>query len=259
MSLPTYSAGMRFDGLWPAGSHKLTSGADKNVTVTVPALSARVWKAKSPLARRTTAPAIGFESPLPGATVGGRAEIVVSAAEDAFSQVSFAYRKHGASAWTYLGTDDNAPYRLFHDVRGLARGTLLEYRAVLKDSSGNLSVANTTGLVGDPAPPADPVPTTVTVPGSFNSEMGCAGDWMPDCAKAHLAKDSGDGLWKGTFTIPVGSYDYKVAINDSWDVNYGIGGERNGGNITYIANSAREVTFVYDQGTHLITATPPSD
>jgi hypothetical protein len=191
--------------------------------------------------------------------VGGRAEVGVTAASDAFSQVSFAYRKHGASSWTYLGTDDNAPYRLFHDVRGLAKGTMLEYRAVLKDSSGNLSVANSTGLVGEPAPPADPVPNTVTVPGSFNDEMGCPADWMPDCAAAHLAKDSGDGLWKGTFSIPAGSWEFKIAINNNWDVNYGADGVRNGGNITYKNGTTRTVTFVYDPATHLVTTSPPSD
>jgi len=259
VTLPTYSANMRFDGIWPRHLGRVTSDAAKNVRVTVPALSARVWEANKDLAGRASAPEITFNSPTPGGTVGGRAEIGVTAAEDSFSQVSFAFRKHGASAWTYLGTDDNAPYRIFHDVRGMAQGTLLEYRAVLKDSSGNLSVANSTGLVGAPAPPADPVPTTVTVPGAFNSEMGCPSDWMPDCAAAHLTRDSGDGLWKGTFTIPAGSWEYKIAINDSWDVNYGAGGERNGGNITYKAGTTRAVTFVYDAATHLVTTTPPSD
>jgi glycosidase len=259
VQLPTYSSRMRFEGLWPHGVGGVTSGTDKNVTVTVPALSVRVWKAKDSLAGRRSAPAIAFNSPTPGGTVGGRAEIGVTAASDSFSQVSFAYRKHGDSSWTYLGTDDNAPYRVFHDVRGLAKGTLLEYRAVLKDSSGNLSVANSTGLVGEPAPPADPVPTTVTVPGSFDSEIGCPSDWMPDCAAAHLAKDSGDGLWKGTFTIPAGTWEYKIAINDSWDVNYGADGVRNGGNITYKAGTTRAVTFVYDPASHLVTTTPPSD
>jgi glycosidase len=259
VTFPTYSSQMRFDGLWPSGVAPVTSGADTNVSVTVPALSAQVWKAKAPLQARQSAPAITFNSPTPGDTVGGRAEIGVMAAADSSSQVSFAYRKHGDSSWTYLGTDDNAPYRVFHDVRGLAKGTILEYRAVLKDSSGNLSVANSTGLVGEPAPPADPVPTTVTVPGSFNVEMGCSSDWMPDCVAARLAKDSGDGLWKGTFTIPAGSWEYKIAINNSWDVNYGAGGERNGGNITYKNGSTRAVTFVYDPATHLVTTTPPSD
>ena len=37
---------------------------------------------------------------------------------------TFLYRPVGTSAWKALGTDDSAPYRVFHDVSGMADGTL---------------------------------------------------------------------------------------------------------------------------------------
>jgi hypothetical protein len=46
-----------------------------------------------------------------------------------------------------LGTDDNPPYRVFHDVRGLAPGTPLDYRVVLRDHSGNIAAGSTTTAV----------------------------------------------------------------------------------------------------------------
>jgi len=256
VELATYSAGMRFAGLWPAGTAALTSAADRTVTVTLPPLSARVWKAGQPLARRSSAPEITFVTPLAGGTVHGRAEVKVEADEDAFSQVSFAYRQLGSRHWTELGTDDNAPYRLFHDVRGLAKGSLLEYRAVLRDSSGNLSVANTSASVGN-APPPPPPPTeveqpdNVTVPGDLNSEMGCTGDWQPDCVAADLAFSANDAAWSRTFTLPAGGYAYKVAINHSWEENYGEGAVRDGPNIGLV-HPGGDVTFVYDHRTHWI-------
>ena len=59
--------------------------------------------------------------------------------------------------------------------------------------------------------------------------MGCPGDWQPDCAQAQLALDPNDDIWKGTFdAIPAGDYEYKAAINKSWDENYGAGGVKGG-------------------------------
>jgi hypothetical protein len=64
--------------------------------------------------------------------------------------VIFAYRiagVAGTSHWRRLGTDDAGPYRIFHDVRDFAPGTVIEYRAVLRDASGNLAATSTTGVV----------------------------------------------------------------------------------------------------------------
>jgi len=76
-----------------------------------------------------------------------------------------------------------------------------------------------------------PDPTSVTVAGSSQSELGCPGDWQPDCALTHLGFDAQDGVWEGTFALPAGSWEYKAALNDSWAENYGANATRDGPNI----------------------------
>jgi pullulanase-type alpha-1,6-glucosidase len=261
VTFDTFSAKSTFEGLWPEGVEQLRSDDEGRVTVTVPPLSAQVWQASSPLKKSKYARDLFFRTPGPGGTVGGRAEVGVSVPDGGFNQVTLAWRPVGGDEWTALGTDDNAPYRVFHDVTELAHGTLVEYRAVLKDHSGNLSVAGTYGVVGDPPPPGGdtggggPVdqPDAVSVPGSTNSELGCAGDWMPDCDQVQLTLDPKDDIWKGTFTLPAGNYEYKVAIDRSWTENYGAGAVRDGPNIPLVLDAATDVTFYYDHGTHWVT------
>ena len=91
-----------------------------------------------------------------------------------------------------------------------------------------------------------PDPTTVTIAGSLQSELGCAGDWDPDCAVTHLAFDAGDDIWQGTWTVPAGSYEYKAALNDSWTENYGANAQPNGANIplTLAARPASSSTTI---------------
>ena len=67
-----------------------------------------------------------------------------------------------------------------------------------------------------------PDPASVTIAGSLDSEIGCAGDWDAACALAHLTYDSSDDVWQGSWTIPAGSYEYKAALNDGWNENYGL-------------------------------------
>lgn len=259
----TFSDQRPFEAVYGA-TNGLKSGRDGRVTVTVPALSVQVFKATSRFAKREAAPAVYLTSPQPGAVVGGRAEIGAAITENTFAQTTFLYRPVGTSAWKALGTDDSAPYRVFHDVSGMAEGTLLEYRAVVKDSSGNISASSSYGIVGKPAAGGGggdagggvgPVvqPANVSVPGDHNSEMGCTGDWQPDCPQAQLTLDAKDQIWKGTYTLPAAPHAYKAAINKSWDENYGVGGAANGGNIEYTAPGTA-VTFYYDHATHWATS-----
>ena len=45
-------------------------------------------------------------------------------------------------------------------------------------------------------------PTSVTIAGSLQSELGCPGDWQPECAATHLTYDATDEVWQGTFPVP---------------------------------------------------------
>ena len=98
-----------------------------------------------------------------------------------------------------------------------------------------------------------PNPTSVTIAGSLQSELGCPGDWQPDCATTHLAYDSNDDVWQGTFSVPAGSYEYKAALNDSWDENYGANAQPGGANIGLSLGAPSDVMFFYDHKTHWVT------
>jgi glycosidase len=98
-----------------------------------------------------------------------------------------------------------------------------------------------------------PNPATVTIAGSLQSELGCAGDWDPACAATHLAYDAGDDVWQGSFSLPAGSYDYKAALNDGWGENYGLHAAPNGDNIPLNLGSAASVKFYYDHKSHWVT------
>lgn len=100
---------------------------------------------------------------------------------------------------------------------------------------------------------AGPQPSSVTVAGSLQSELGCPDDWQPGCASTHLAFDSEDGAWQATFNVPAGSYEYKAPLNDSWDENYGANATRGGANIALNLANATAVKFYYDHQSHWIT------
>jgi pullulanase len=98
-------------------------------------------------------------------------------------------------------------------------------------------------------------PTSVGIPGNYQSEAGCAGDWDPGCAATQLVYDANGDIWRNTFSIsPAGAYEYKVALNGSWDVNYGLHAQQNGPNIPLATTtSPQNVTFYYDHKTHWVT------
>lgn len=91
---------------------------------------------------------------------------------------------------------------------------------------------------------------TVTLVGNLQDELGHTGDWDPK-ATATIMKHEGDGLYTFTGTLPKGTYEYKIAINGSWDENYGAGG-RGGNNISLTLQQETEVTFYYNDRTHAI-------
>src|SRR5262249_3195508 len=108
-----------------------------------------------------------------------------------------------------------------------------------------------------PIPPAlaadTPAPTSVTVAGSLQSDVGCPGDWDPTCATTHLAYDANDDIWQGTFALPAGSYEYEAALNDAWDENYGLYAQPGGANVPVTVPADENVKFYYDHKSHWIT------
>ncbi len=97
----------------------------------------------------------------------------------------------------------------------------------------------------------------VVLVGNMMDEVGGA-EWAPDNLKGWMKDKDGDGNYEITLRLPAGSYAYKVAINESWDENYGANGERNGPDIPLVVpEDDTEVTFVYNDTTHVITHTLP--
>jgi maltose/maltodextrin transport system substrate-binding protein/arabinogalactan oligomer/maltooligosaccharide transport system substrate-binding protein len=95
----------------------------------------------------------------------------------------------------------------------------------------------------------------VNVPGSWQAAgAGCGSDWDPACPTSALT-DNGDGTFSGTFTIPAGDYEFKIALDGSWAVNYGSDGAQDGPNYTLSLAADSTVTFTYDSETNLVTVT----
>ena len=131
---------------------------------------------------------------------------------------------------------------------------LERYRATLREGDVVQDVsAPVTVTTAEPQPAVD----SVTLVGSLQSEIGCPADWQPDCAASHLTFDSTDGRWHGTFTLDAGDYEWKVAIDDSWDVNYGAGGASGGGNLALsVPADGTAYVFTWDQVTHVPSVAP---
>ena len=100
-----------------------------------------------------------------------------------------------------------------------------------------------------------------TAVGSFQSEMGCSGDWDPGCLRSWLEDADGDGTYTfETTALPHGSYEAKVAINEDWPENYGAGGVPGGANIAFtVPGDNTKVTFSYDSVSHVLSITAAVD
>ncbi|MBZ5548185.1 MAG: hypothetical protein LAO22_09585, partial [Acidobacteriia bacterium] len=95
--------------------------------------------------------------------------------------------------------------------------------------------------------------TSVTIAGSLQSELGCAGDWDPACAATFLTYDANDDVWQQSFNVPAGPYEYKAALNRTWDVNYGLHAAPGGANIPLNLAAPATVKFYFDNKSHWIT------
>ena len=77
-----------------------------------------------------------------------------------------------------------------------------------------------------PTLPAVAASDTVALVGDLQSELGCPGDWQPECAATELKPVDGQpDLYRSSFQVPAGTWQYKVALDDSWTVNYGANGQ----------------------------------
>lgn len=94
----------------------------------------------------------------------------------------------------------------------------------------------------------------INLPGSYQSLAGCGADWDPACNATALVEGD-DGLFRLTTDLPAGEYEFKVALDGSWGINYGTDGEQDGPNYALNLDEDSTVTFVYDPETRLVDIT----
>ncbi|MER5915103.1 pullulanase-type alpha-1,6-glucosidase [Streptomyces sp. NPDC001982] len=150
----TGSAGMSYRGVYGTDA-TATTGADRKLTVTVPAGSAVVLKAVGALAEPATEPTITLKAPATGAT--GTVELSADVDGGQLNRVVFAAQV-GNGKWRTLGSADHAPCKVTQAIgKDVPSGTALRYKAVVIDSAGRTASATAASATG--TPPAPEVPT----------------------------------------------------------------------------------------------------
>ena len=94
----------------------------------------------------------------------------------------------------------------------------------------------------------------VNLPGTFQDKAGCGATWDPACKATALEKGD-DGLYTLTVQLPAGEYEFKVALDGAWTVNFGSDGAQDGPNYPLSLAADSTVTFTYDPETHLVEIT----
>lgn len=95
----------------------------------------------------------------------------------------------------------------------------------------------------------------VTAVGSFQSELGCPGDFQSDCLRSWLEDPNGDGIYDFlTTALPAGTYDAKATINESFDETYGQSGSSPGENISFtVPSTDAPMCFSFASMTNILT------
>ncbi|KUM32527.1 pullulanase X25 domain-containing protein [Arthrobacter sp. EPSL27] len=99
------------------------------------------------------------------------------------------------------------------------------------------AAADTATAAGATAPAAPAVsvetidqPDAVAVAGDFNILLGAPANWAPQYDESQMELDQVDQLWKLAADLPAGFYSFKIALNRSWDENFGAFGAFDGAN-----------------------------
>ncbi|GAA4682777.1 alpha-amylase family glycosyl hydrolase [Phytohabitans rumicis] len=164
-AIPTYGRKQGFQRLYGSGPAHPKSTADGALTLTVPPLSAVVYAATGRVPASKAAPAVSLSAPVPADGARGRMHVTANVAGSSFYEVAF-YAQVAGGRWRPVGTDDNAPYQVFHDVSGLPAGTPLRYRAVVLDNRGHTATST-------PRPATVPAPlVTIEVPAEGSRVRG---------------------------------------------------------------------------------------
>ncbi|WP_205849768.1 alpha-amylase family glycosyl hydrolase [Nakamurella flava] len=154
-TLPTYATRAGFSLVYGAANGVPdTAKTDRagKLTVSVPSMSTVVYRADGTIPAARWAPNVKLMSAAPAADTKGRMEVTARVGGTGFAEVTFQARIAGGQ-WQTIGTDDNAPYRVFHDVSALDPGTKVQYRAaVLVSANNGKGLCRSTGVLSAKVP-----------------------------------------------------------------------------------------------------------
>jgi glycosidase len=144
-TIPTYVRRGRWEKVYGDGARSVHSSG-RQLDVTVAPLSAVVYRATHRIPRSKRAPYVEVNAPASG---HDRVEVSADVGGNRFAEVTF-YARIGNGGWQDIGTDDNAPYRVFHDVADVDPGTRIRYRAVVLDNAGHSRASDVASSTVDP-------------------------------------------------------------------------------------------------------------
>jgi len=119
-----------------------------------------------------------------------------------------------------------------------------------KGSAAEAPVAATPAATEAPAVSVETIeqPEAVAVAGDFNVLLGAPANWAPQYDESQMELDLVDQLWKLAADLPAGTYSFKIALNRSWDENFGAFGAFDGANHE-VHHSGGQLVIHYDHRT----------
>ncbi len=129
---------------------------------------------------------------------------------------------------------------------------------VMEITTGDASLAEgmisgapsaTAGGSGMPAPVVKTAQTWWSFLARFKACWAAPVTGHPTCEVTALTYDEAFQLWSATFDVPAGEYEYKAALNGSWDVNFGQNAEPGGANIPLSLAEDTAVSFYFSEQT----------
>jgi hypothetical protein len=119
-----------------------------------------------------------------------------------------------------------------------------------KAPADKASVAATLSATEAPAVSVETIdqPEAVAVAGDFNVLLGAPANWAPQYDESQMELDLVDQLWKLAADLPAGTYSFKIALNRSWDENFGAFGAFDGANHE-VHHSGGQLVIHYDHRT----------
>ena len=246
----------------PRGHKTLTSATAKLVKAGWLVKGRSGWTITDEGMRATVAfpDAVSFASALDAGTPIP-ADVQVPAAPEGFVRKTTAVPATAAAATEPKKATKKTPAKKAAAAVGKAAKVIEDavepvVKAVRKDKAPSKTEAVAAPAAPEAFEDADvethPQPEAVAVAGDFNTFLGAPENWAPQYDEAQMEFDFLDQIWKKSAELPAGFYTFKIAINRSWDENYGAYGTFDGPNHE-LHHAGGTVTIRYNHSTRDIT------